>query len=67
LRVVDLAGSEKFNIPHDVSQAEKDIKLLELKSINGSLSKLGHCISVINPLKLVINHTITHSYSSQRL
>jgi hypothetical protein len=29
-----------------VPQAEKDLRLLELKSINGSLSKLGHCISV---------------------
>jgi len=28
-------------------QAEKELKLLELKSINGSLSKLGHCISAL--------------------
>lgn len=46
LRIVDLAGSEKFNIANDLPQAEKDIKIQELKSINGSLSKLGHCISV---------------------
>ena len=43
---MDLAGSEKFNISQDVPSSEKEIKLLELKSINGSLSKLGHCISV---------------------
>lgn len=46
LRIVDLAGSEKFNVPHDCPPAEKEIKSLEIKSINGSLSKLGHCISV---------------------
>lgn len=47
LRIIDLAGSEKFNIPNDISQEERDIRLSELKSINGSLSKLGHCISAL--------------------
>ena len=42
-----MAGSEKFNIPYDVSPAEREIRLVELKSINGSLSKLGHCISAL--------------------
>lgn len=41
-----MAGSEKFNISPDLSQTEKELRLLELRSINGSLSKLGHCISV---------------------
>ena len=44
---MDLAGSEKFNIPYDLPQAEKEVKISELKSINSSLSKLGHCISAL--------------------
>lgn len=54
LRIVDLAGSEKFNIPSDLTQGERDIRLAELKSINGSLSKLGHCISALT------SHTRSH-------
>jgi len=27
LRIVDLAGSEKFNIPNDISAAEREIRL----------------------------------------
>ena len=47
LRIIDLAGSEKFNIPNDISQEDRETRLAELKSINGSLSKLGHCISAL--------------------
>lgn len=47
LRVVDLAGSEKFKIPSDLSPQERDVRIQELTSINGSLSCLGHCISAL--------------------
>ena len=47
LRIVDLAGSEKFKIPSDLTTAEKDTRIQELTSINGSLSCLGHCISAL--------------------
>ncbi len=45
MKIVDLAGSEKFKIPHNLLKEEKDIRIAELTSINGSLSALGHCIS----------------------
>lgn len=44
---MDLAGSEKFKIPHDLTKEEKDLRIMELTSINGSLSCLGHCISAL--------------------
>ena len=47
LRIVDLAGSEKFKIPQDLTKEEKDLRINELTSINGSLSCLGHCISAL--------------------
>ncbi|KAL4490896.1 hypothetical protein ABPG72_008632 [Tetrahymena utriculariae] len=47
LRIVDLAGSEKFKIPHDISIEEKQTRIDELTCINGSLSTLGHCISAL--------------------
>ena len=47
LRIVDLAGSEKFKISPDISPAEKEIRIQELTSINSSLSSLGHCISAL--------------------
>jgi hypothetical protein len=42
-----LAGSEKFKIPSDLTALEKEIRIQELTSINGSLSCLGHCISAL--------------------
>ena len=47
LRIVDLAGSEKFKIPSDLSPLEKEVRIQELTSINSSLSCLGHCISAL--------------------
>lgn len=47
MRIVDLAGSEKFKIPYDICPEEKEIRILELTSINSSLSCLGHCISAL--------------------
>ena len=47
LRIVDLAGSEKFNLPSDLTQVEKDTRIQELTNINSSLSTLGHCISAL--------------------
>ncbi|KRX01192.1 P-loop containing nucleoside triphosphate hydrolase [Pseudocohnilembus persalinus] len=47
LKIVDLAGSEKFKIPSYISQEEKDIRVQELTSINGSLSALGNCIQAL--------------------
>lgn len=47
LRIVDLAGSEKFKIPSDLSIQEREVRIQELTSINGSLSCLGHCISAL--------------------
>lgn len=45
--MVDLAGSEKFKIPSDLSPQERETRIQELTSINGSLSCLGHCISAL--------------------
>jgi len=47
LRIVDLAGSEKFKIPKDLEHDEKELHIAELTSINGSLSTLGHCITAL--------------------
>ena len=41
LRIVDLAGSEKYMIKKDLPAIEKNLKVQELTSINGSLSALG--------------------------
>jgi hypothetical protein len=41
LRIVDLAGSEKYSIKKDLPTAEKSYKVQELTSINTSLSSLG--------------------------
>jgi hypothetical protein len=41
LRIVDLAGSEKYTLKKDLPAAEKSIKVQELTSINSSLSALG--------------------------
>jgi hypothetical protein len=41
LRIVDLAGSEKYSIRKEMPQHEKIIKVQELTSINSSLSALG--------------------------
>jgi len=42
-----LAGSEKFKIPSDLTNEERELHIQELTSINGSLSTLGHCISAL--------------------
>ena len=47
LRIVDLAGSEKYTIRKDLPVAEKNLKVKELTSINSSLSALGQCISAL--------------------
>lgn len=47
LRVVDLAGSEKFCIPKKISKEEREFRIQELTSINGSLSALGLCITAL--------------------
>jgi hypothetical protein len=52
LRIVDLAGSEKYTLKKDMSQQEKLIRVQELTSINSSLSALGLCISALSE----INH-----------
>lgn len=41
LRIVDLAGSEKYSLRKDMPQSEKLIRVQELTSINSSLSALG--------------------------
>jgi hypothetical protein len=41
LRIVDLAGSEKYSVRKEMPQHEKIIKVQELTSINSSLSALG--------------------------
>lgn len=47
LRVVDLAGSEKYNLKKDLSDIEKRLRVQELISINTSLSALGQCITAL--------------------
>lgn len=44
LRVVDLAGSEKFVRSYRESKIEEKKRINELISINKSLTALGHCI-----------------------
>jgi hypothetical protein len=48
IRIVDLAGSEKYTIKKDLPKEEKNIKIQELTSINSSLSALGQCISALS-------------------
>lgn len=48
LRIVDLAGSEKYTIQKNLPAAEKNAKVQELTSINSSLSALGQCISALS-------------------
>ena len=48
IRIVDLAGSEKYAIKKDLPQQEKSIRVQELTSINSSLSALGQCISALS-------------------
>ncbi len=47
LRIVDLAGSEKYAIKKDLPPNEKTTRVQELTSINTSLSSLGQCISAL--------------------
>lgn len=47
MRIVDLAGSEKFKIPQDKSPEERELRITELTCINSSLSALGHCVSAL--------------------
>lgn len=47
LRIVDLAGSEKYSFRHDMPAAEKAVKAKEVAFINSSLSTLGLCISAL--------------------
>ena len=47
LRIVDLAGSEKFFIPKQTPVHEREARINELTSINSSLSVLGQCISAL--------------------
>jgi hypothetical protein len=39
MRIVDLAGSEKFKVPNDISQEERELRIQELTCINSSLSR----------------------------
>ena len=43
LRIVDLAGSEKYQRPN----SNQEFKIQELQSINKSISTLGQCISAL--------------------
>ena len=47
MKIVDLAGSEKFKICPNISPEERLIRVQELTSINRSLSTLGQCISAL--------------------
>jgi kinesin family member 18/19 len=57
LRIVDLAGSEKYTLKKDMSQQEKVIRVQELTSINSSLSALGLCISALSEINHKKNQT----------
>jgi hypothetical protein len=48
LRIVDLAGSEKYSLKRDLPPQEKLLRVQELTSINTSLSALGLCISALS-------------------
>ena len=50
IRIVDLAGSEKYTIKKDLPPVEKNLKVSELTSINSSLSALGQCISALSDI-----------------
>ncbi len=52
LRIVDLAGSEKYSLRRDMPQSEKLIRVQELTSINSSLSALGQCVSALSEVSL---------------
>lgn len=47
LKIVDLAGSEKFQIAKFLPKEEKELRIAELTSINSSLTNLGLCISAL--------------------
>jgi hypothetical protein len=47
LRIVDLAGSEKFEIPKNAKEDERKIRAKEIISINKSLGVLGACVEAI--------------------
>jgi len=51
LKIIDLAGSEKFAISKDLTAEEKELRIAELTSINGSLSTLGLCVSALTEPK----------------
>ena len=47
LRIVDLAGSEKFEIPKNAKEDERKIRAKEIISINKSLGVLGACVEAL--------------------
>jgi len=51
LKIIDLAGSEKFAISKDLTSEEKELRIAELTSINSSLSTLGLCVSALTERK----------------
>lgn len=51
LRIVDLAGSEKWSMRNMYSTKNKEKHINELTSINGSLSALGQWISALADMK----------------
>jgi len=51
LKIIDLAGSEKFAISKDLTAEEKELRIAELTSINSSLSTLGLCVSALTEPK----------------
>ena len=56
LRIVDLAGSEKYTIKKELPQGEKQVKVQELTSINSSLSALGLCLSALSDMEQAKKH-----------
>jgi len=51
LRIVDLAGSEKFVKFNTQDRTEEKKRINELISINKSLTALGHCIKLMGESK----------------
>jgi len=51
LRIVDLAGSEKFVKLNMQDRVEEKKRINELISINKSLTALGHCIKLMGESK----------------
>jgi hypothetical protein len=51
LRIVDLAGSEKFQISKNMKPEEKTAKIAELSAINKSLTALGQCVFALSQKK----------------